>query len=133
MLTVNDWLTSSGKYPWRATHKEVTPELIEKAMDYVTRLNAALHELHIKNAKFSSGFRPSEVNKKTVGAAKKSKHMTGEAGDLEDKEGKIDYEFLMNPEILMKHGLYQEDPKFTEGWAHTQSVPPKSGKRVFIP
>lgn len=133
MLTVNDWLTSSGKYTWRAKHKEVTPELIEKAMDYVTRLNAVCHELHIKNPKFSSGFRPSEVNKKTPNASKKSKHMTGQAGDLEDPEGKIDHEFLMNQAILEKHGLYLEHPKHTEGWAHTQSVAPASGNRVFIP
>lgn len=137
MLTVNDWLTSSGKYPWRAKHKEVTPELIERAMDYVTCLNAACHELYIKNPKFSSGFRPSEVNAKTQGASKKSLHMgqdpRGVAGDLEDTDGNIDFQFLMNPQVLEKHGLYLEDPKHTEGWSHTQNVPPKSGKRVFIP
>jgi hypothetical protein len=138
VLTVNDWLTSSGKYPWRAKHKEVTPELIERAMDYVTRLNAACKELYIKEPKFSSGFRPAEVNKKLVDdpkvhASKKSQHMTGTAGDLADPEGKIDHEFLMNQHILEKHGLYLEHPKHTEGWAHTQSVAPRSGNRVFIP
>lgn len=133
MLTVNDWLTSSGKYPWRATHKEVTKELIENAMDYVTRLNAVLKELHIKDAKFSSGFRPSEVNKKTPNAAKKSKHITGHAGDMEDLEGKIDYAFLMNLKVLEKHGLYLEHPDATPKWAHTQSVAPGSGNRVFKP
>lgn len=133
MLTVQDWLTSSGKYAWRAKHKEVTPELIEKAMDYVTRLNAVCKDLHIKNPKFSSGFRPTEVNQKTPNASKKSQHMTGTAGDLEDPDGKIDFEFLMNQDVLQKHGLYLEEPKFTVGWTHTQSIPPKSGKRVFIP
>lgn len=133
MLTVGDWLTSSGKYPWRAKHKEVTPELLDKAADYVTRLNAVCKELFIKDPKFSSGFRPSDVNKKTPNASKKSGHMFGTAGDLEDKDGKIDHEFLMNQKVLEKHGLYLEHPKHTEGWSHTQSHAPKSGNRVFIP
>lgn len=135
-LTVDDWLTSSGKYPWRAKHKEVTPELLAKAADYVARLNALCKELYIKNPKFRSGFRPSEVNKKTPGASKKSGHMYGTAGDLEDPTGEIDHIFLMNSGkggVLEKHGLYLESPKSTEGWAHTQSHAPASGNRVFIP
>jgi hypothetical protein len=133
MLTVNDWLTSSGKYPWRAKHKEVTPKVIDRAQDYVTRLNAVLYDLHIKDAKFSSGFRPSDVNKATPNASKKSKHMTGEAGDLADHDGSIDHAFLMNQQVLEKHGLYLEHPRHTEGCVHTQSLPPGSGNRVFIP
>ncbi len=137
ILTVYDWLTSSGRYPWRANHKEVTPELLDKAADYIAKLNAVIRDLHIKSPKFSSGFRPSEVNKKTANASKTSHHMgkdpRGVAGDLEDFDGKIDFEFLMNIEVLEKHGLYLEDPKHTEGWCHTQNVPPKSGKRIFIP
>lgn len=132
-LTVQDWLTSSGKYAWRATHIEVTPEVLASAKDLVERINAILKDLRIYNAKFSSGFRPSDVNKKTPGASKKSGHMTGTSADLEDKDGNLDFQMTMNPRVLIKHGLYQEDPRHTEGWAHCQSLPPKSGKRVFIP
>lgn len=133
MLTVQDWLTSSGRYPWRAKHEEVTAEVLKNAEDYVQRLNRVCKRLHIKDPKFSSGFRPSDVNKKTPGASKKSGHMNGTSGDLRDPDGKIDHEFLMNQNVLEEEGLYLEHPKYTEGWAHTQSHRPGSGNRVFIP
>lgn len=132
-LTLNDWLTSSGKHKHRALHKEATNEVKAAAQSYIDKLNAVCKELHIKNPKFSSGFRPSDVNKKTPGASKTSWHMKGHAGDLEDLDGKIDFAFMMNLDVLEKHGLYLEDPKYTEKWAHTQDIPPKSGKRIFIP
>lgn len=133
VLTVQDWLTSSGKYPWRAKHKEATLEVLEKAEVYVLKLNLVLWDLGIRKAKFSSGFRPSGVNKKTPNASKTSTHMTGEGGDLEDVDGALDHAFLMNLQILEKHGLYLEHPNFTETWAHTQSRAPKSQNRVFRP
>jgi hypothetical protein len=132
-LTVEDWLTSSGKYPWRARHEEVTPGLLKHAADYVARLNALCDELRIKRRKFSSGFRPTDVNKKTPNASKTSTHMLGLGGDLEDADRAITTAFLTNLNVLEKHGLYLEDPKYTPTWCHTQTRAPKSGKRIFIP
>jgi len=133
MLTLDDYLTSSGKYPWRAKHQEVTEELKKNARDLLDRVNALLKELHVKNPRVSSGFRPSEVNKKTPGASKKSGHMFGTSIDLADADGKIGADFFLNLKLLEKHGLYLESPKYTQGWVHVQTHAPKSGNRMFIP
>lgn len=133
-LTLQDWITSSGKYPWRAKHKELTDDVKKKAQILVDKQNAALDDLEYKGPrKYSSGFRPSDVNKKTKGASKTSTHMSGEGGDIEDIQGVIDFLFRTNEGVLKKHDLYLEDPKYTETWSHTQYRPTKSGKRVFIP
>ena len=36
-------------------------------------------------------------------------------------------------ELLAKHGLWMEDPRWTPCWCHLQRVPPSSGKRIYIP
>jgi hypothetical protein len=137
MLTLNDYLTSSGKYPERANHVECTPEIKDKALDLMTKVNSCLLELGIHNAKASSGFRPSDVNKKTKNAAGKSNHMDADAIDLEGPQlGKMlqaDYEKKKENSLLVKHGLYLEHPNYTKSWTHLQDEAPKSGKRVFIP
>lgn len=133
MFTQEDYFTSSGKYPERAKSPEITDHVRDNALDYTTKLNAVRHELGLKESKFSSGFRPSVVNKKVPNAAKKSKHMSGDAGDEEDRDGSLAALYMANLPILEKHGLWMEDPRFTKGWVHTQRIPPRSGKRVFIP
>lgn len=133
-LTLQDWITSSGKYPWRATHKELTEEVKKRAEILVMKHNDFLDELDYKGKrKYSSGFRPSDVNKKTPGASKTSTHMSGEGGDIEDTERIIVTLAMTNPKVLEKHKLYLEDPKYTPTWAHLQYRPTKSGKHVFIP
>lgn len=81
----------------------------------------------------TSGWRPPEVNANTAGAALFSKHMVGQAIDISDPEGDLDEWCLDNPEVLQTIGLWQEHPSATKGWCHVQTVPPKSGKRVFYP
>lgn len=81
----------------------------------------------------SSGWRPAAINSLTHGAAPNSKHMTCEACDLYDPDGEIDDWAMKHPEVLEKIGLWQEHPSATKGWAHFQTVAPKSGNRVFYP
>lgn len=134
MLTLDEYLTSSGKYPWRAKHEECTDEVRANALDLITRINYFLKDAkYPKHVKQSSGFRPSEVNAKTKGASKKSGHMRGESTDLADPDRELALLCLSNLNLLEKHGLWMEDPKFTPGWCHLQKYPPKSGKRVFSP
>lgn len=83
----------------------------------------------------SSGWRPASVNAKTAGAAPNSKHMTGQAIDLYDPDGDLD-EWLMTPDgqkVLADLGVWMEHPAATKGWCHLQSMPPRSGRRVFYP
>lgn len=80
-----------------------------------------------------SGWRPKRYNANTPGSAMKSKHMTGEAIDLDDPDGDLDEWCYANQGTLESLGLWMEHPASTKGWCHVQIVPPKSGKRVFYP
>jgi hypothetical protein len=61
--------------------------------------------------------------------------MTGCAVDICDvvPERTLARWCLRNLVFLAEVGLWMEDPRWTPGWVHLQSVPPRSGGRVFIP
>ncbi len=131
MISLNNWIDSSGKYPERAKSFELNAGVIRNAKSLLIRVNALLQRLKINGAVVSSGFRPSDVNKALPNSAKRSAHMSGEAIDLEDKDGDLDA--LITVELLKEFDLYREDSNYTKGWTHLQSRPTTSGKRVFIP
>lgn len=81
----------------------------------------------------ASGWRPAPINAGVKGAAPRSKHMTGEAIDLYDPEGELDDWCMAHEAKLAELGLYLEHPAATKGWCHVQTVPPRSGNRVFYP
>lgn len=118
----------------------VTEELKENVKDLVEKVQKLL-ELWGGTTQVSSGWRPPAINAVTPGAAKKSKHMTGQAVDLMDRSGRLDAWCLANLKVLEDLGLWLEHPdatqtnmeRFGHGWCHLQTVPPKSGKRVFMP
>lgn len=123
-----DYFTSSGKYPDRAGSREITNSVNQNAKEFLYRVNNLLKDLKL-TARFSSGFRTTRSNSTLSNAAKKSKHTTGQAGDLEGQAvGKM---LLKFPEFLEEHDLCMEHPDCTPTWTHLQSVPPKSGKRIF--
>ena len=109
----------------------LTNELLERLLANGIRL-----QINPKTGTIiSSGWRPPAVNSATAGAATNSKHMTGDAIDLYDPDGDIDG-WLMSDDgqQVMQHlGLWMEHPSATKGWAHVQSIPPRSGNRVFYP
>lgn len=111
---------------------ELTDELRWNASSTVDRVNQLL-EAFGESRKVSSGWRPAGVNASTPGAAKKSKHMTCQACDLEDVDGRLDDWCMDHLEALERIGLWLESPAHTKTWCHVQIVPPNSGKRVFIP
>ncbi len=127
----------------RAYGNELTDEKRANAARWVKLINLLIPELqsagillhqHPQNkSPLSSGWRPVKINSITAGAAVHSKHTTCQAGDLYDPEGEIDEWALAHPEVLERIGLWQEHPSATKGWAHFQSVPPKSGNRCFYP
>ena len=80
----------------------------------------------------TSGWRPPSVNK-AVGGAKSSKHLTAQACDVSDPKGDLARWCLSNLPELERIGVWLEDPSFTGGWVHLQTVPPRSGRRVFRP
>lgn len=129
-LTLQDWITSSGRYPERAKSFELTAAVIKNAKVLLERVNLLLLDLGVDNAVISSGFRTSYVNAQTPNAAKKSAHMSGEAVDLA-----ITHDALKKIPLkkLEEHNLYMESNDFTATWRHLQTRVTKSGKRVFIP
>lgn len=134
MVSLNDYLSSSGKYPERVKSSELTPELLKNAANLLERVNALLVELNISNAKVSSGFRPSSVNGAIKNAAKASLHMSCRAIDLADADGALDTLIGSRDDLLKKHGLWQEHPDATIGWSHIDNK--DRGKRArnrFVP
>lgn len=119
---------------------ELTPDIRSNAAVTVGRVNDLLAAFYDSQSEGSyrtvnSGWRPAEVNAGTVGAAKNSKHMTGQACDLSDDDEALDNWCLgvEGTAALVRIGLWQESPASTPRWCHVQIVAPKSGRRVFIP
>lgn len=130
MITLTDyWMGRDREFPLA-----LTPQIEKNAALTVQLANALLVRFG-EGRKVNSGWRSPEVNAKTTGAAPNSKHMTGQAIDLADPEGDLD-EWLMSAEgqaAMAELGLWHEHPAATKGWAHLQTVPPRSGRRTFYP
>ena len=91
----------------------------------------------------SSGYRPGHYNKQAGGAANSS-HLRLLATDFKDHKKVVrqfpDGKYLIgefanwcmdNIKELEAAELWLEDPRYTNGWAHLQSV--RASQRVFIP
>lgn len=82
-----------------------------------------------------SGYRPEAINAATPGAAKNSNHKICKAVDVSDDDGDLD-DWLMSQEgqkAMEEIGLWHEHPSSTKGWAHLQTVAPRSGRRTYYP
>lgn len=131
-------MISLEDYFGKVSHiEEPSDEVRENAAELLARVNALLADLAgIESAEsphVNSGWRPAVYNATVPNAAVKSKHITGHAIDLSDPDGDLDEFLVDNPQILARHGLWLEHPLATKGWCHMQSVPPRSGNRVFYP
>lgn len=124
---------------------QLTPDIIANATATVGAWNRLL-AIYCKDTNeprpdVRSGWRPPAVNAKTPGAATNSQHMTGRAGDMGDSHKKLAEWVKAHPEICSECGLWFEDPfsirpdgsEFTPTWVHGQIVPPRSGRRFYIP
>ena len=134
-LSLNDWITSSGKYPDRAKSEDLTDEVKSNACKLIVQVNAFLSELSWEGSvKVSSGFRPTAVNSTIKHAAKRSLHITGLAIDIADPDGTLDETIKAKPELLEKFGLWLESPDHTPGWTHLD-LGTRSARaiRIFLP
>jgi len=134
MLTLDDWITSSGKYPDRAKSLELTSQVKDNAQLLLDSVNDLLKSLNIDLSKIrvSSGFRPSNVNSKIPNAAKKSLHMTGLAIDIEDNDNSLDKAIQDKPELLKTYQLWLESPEATPKWTHLdKGTRTDREKRIF--
>lgn len=130
MITLQDyWMGRDALFPLA-----MTPQIEHNAEITVQLANALLAKFG-QWRKVNSGWRPPAVNAGTPGAAPNSKHTTGQAIDLADPDGDLD-EWLLSATgqaAMVEIGLWQEHPAATKGWAHVQTVPPRSGNRTFYP
>jgi hypothetical protein len=120
-ITVEDILTSSGKYPERAEDAECTNVVKSNAAKLCDKVNNLFTDLKYQGKlSVTSGFRTTGVNKAIPNAAKKSLHMSGQAVDFSDPEGKIDALLFddKNDHLLKKYGLWLEHPDATKYWSH---------------
>ena len=139
MITRNDYFTATDGTR-RDIHYsgDMNPMIEDNAEVTVGKANLLLARFRESTGdtaqrKVNSGWRPPMVNASTKGASPTSRHMTGEAIDIGDEDGKLD-EWLMTEvgtAALIELGLWHEHPRDTPGWAHWQTVPPKSGNRHF--
>ena len=103
----------------------------------VSRVKAFLLEAGITEIKINDGYRRLQDTPKN--GSPTSWHYKGAAIDIDDDEKATVYMKLYHNglhELLTKHDLYMEDPRWTHGngsWIHLQIYPPGSKKRVFIP
>jgi len=104
----------------------------QNAQETVRRVNALIAAFGEPRG-INSGWRPPAINAATPGSATHSKHMSGQACDIADPHGDLDEWCLDHLDILESLDLYLEHPASTKGWCHVQTVPPRSGNRVFYP
>lgn len=123
------------------THSsELTEEIRKNAVETIKRANAliAIYEKTTGDSRqrgVTSGWRPAAINAKTANAAKKSNHMLALAVDIADSSRTMKT-WLMSAAgqaALVECGLWMEHPDATPTWVHVQTVPPRSGRRVFVP
>lgn len=140
MITVSQyWMGRDVAYA-----SELTFEIERNAEITVGRINLALSLFKVDTGidldECASGWRPGAVNAGTPGASKGSKHMTAEAGDVRDTANRDFARWcLKNLSKLEAIGLWLEDPRHTwhaaaggRPWVHLQTVPPRSGSRVYL-
>lgn len=118
---------------------ELTDEIRRNAEDTVARANALLERAGFAQVcTVNSGWRPRQINAATPNASATSHHLTGCAVDLPDPDRALAKWCVNNLAALAEVGLWLEDPRWTydangEHWVHVQTVPPRSGNRVFVP
>ena len=114
-----------------STPKDIPDEFEDSAMELCRRVNE-LRQSYGRPMIASSGYRDPAHNRK-IGGSPTSRHLRGTAVDILDPNGDLATFVMTNQDILEKLGLWVENPHYTEGWVHFQTVPPKSGERAFIP
>jgi hypothetical protein len=125
---------------------ELTDEIRSNAQETVDRWNALLKfaaEDGVEVGIVASGWRPKTINDGALNAAPDSKHLSGRAMDIEDFDRDFARWCLRNtaplchqegkPDLLQEVGLWIENPMWTPTWVHGQTVPPHSGRRIFVP
>jgi uncharacterized protein YcbK (DUF882 family) len=111
-----------------------TPEIDANLLVLLNKINQVRTAYGIPMI-VTSGLRDQAQQQQLIAEGKsnapRSHHLTGEAVDIYDPDGKL-HEFTLNNQALMESiGLYMETRQGS--WQHYQIVAPASGKRWFNP
>ena len=113
---------------------ELTEEIRANAEKTVAVVNELLERSNFKSIdRLNSGWRPRTANEALGNASATSKHLTGQAADIPDSDRALATWCADNLDVLEEIGAWCEDFRWTPTWVHVQIVPPKSGRRIFIP
>lgn len=125
-------ITSAGYWKGRDVlfASQLTTEIRGNAAQAIALVNQLLTRSGFTALDASSGWRPASVNSAAGGAAK-SKHLSGQAIDVRDVDKLFQNWCMANLDVLEELGLWMEHPRDTPTWCHLQTVPPRSGRRVF--
>ena len=94
----------------------LTPELEANLVKLLTAINTVV-DAYGKVPIITSFYRPGHWNV-AAGGAKASAHLTCQAVDFADPDGKFDAWCVKNIALLKSVGLRLESPKYTVGWVH---------------
>lgn len=114
----------------RVKLEDLSPELLGNANTIVPRANDLLSHFG-EYRQCNSGYRSAADQARINPKATNSAHLTCQAIDIEDKDGKLKAFCLNNLKLLESIGLWMESPDATPTWVHVQIRPTKN--RIFIP
>lgn len=109
-----------------------TQEQLSNLKDLINKISI-IREAYGKPMTVTSGLRSQADQARINPSASKSKHLLGAAVDISDPNGDLKDWLKSNIKLLEQTGLYCEHFDHTPTWVHLQILPPKSGKRFFIP
>lgn len=121
------------------TMAELNPHSYPTTQEQSENLNTLLQILNTIRAAYgkpmiiTSGLRSEADQARINPSAPKSKHLLGQAADVSDKDGSFWAWCMDNMHLMEQLDVHFESKDSTPTWTHIQTVPPKSGKRIFLP
>lgn len=113
-----------------------TPEIDANLNDLLVKINQ-VRQAYNTPMIVTSGLRSEAQQQQLIAdeksTATKSNHLLGQAVDIQDTDGTLRDWVKRNMDLMIEIGFWFEDFSHTIGWLHFQTIPPKSGNRIFIP
>lgn len=112
------------------TKNQKIPEEFEENLQTLLIALNRIRPIYDKPMLVTSGYRTKSYNK-CIGGTPKSPHLFCQAADFKDSGGFLAAFCQNNLGLLEQSGLWMENPLFTRGWVHLDTVYRKN--RIFNP
>lgn len=121
-------LLNAGSHKWKES--EVDAIILRNLEDLCRKVNALGYQPPMRASSCLRSIKDQQrVNPNAMG----SSHLYGAAIDIADPKGALAKWLCVHTELLIKCGLWMEDPASTPTWTHLQIYAPKSMNRIFKP